>query len=801
MVEKNDYLSYFLNDLYDDEIINAKFHGFQNRLYHSILKGKSTIQGNRIINGDVFDIKRNEGLNKKYGLPDKSCSLHLNFCLIPFYSQNEFIEKYGFETVFSSLNILTDDTIFPSNIEFFINEAYIYEIKIVVRENETILFIPTSETSGTITINSMEEILNNSGMGMWTIRIKPKSDYYFAYAARVNIFTGTKIYLNSLTNSKLYNTETKSDYWTLYMSFDPESVNLMTATTVTLHEDEKGNTYFEVPENFKNFIYNHINMIKCFIVNECDCCGNGIYKVSNDTNPIFQIPYKKNPIPLNNIIVWEYDTETNRKIHPLETLAIITYPNIYDFSGMFESFYFWELYDNSKRLVVDSDLNSIVLVGNYDLGSRYDLYLEWVEPMNSISAFDTPIQDYMDFYNIGNINGYMTMKLNKTAHPIVLNYEPIDSQCFTSEDYFKSEFHGDYRAWRLHHFINILNDNPNRFDEYFHRMYDKTKCFITRSYTYKSHHHIYERSILTNRDHVNDATDEVLTFSEPTTYMRFHDANDTKKYCNLFINGILRSITHVTKYGHTLYIYFPTSYIANHETIHIDVNLSRDPSEMESEVFYLGKEKPIFDFEDASFKRKNCISNLLITEYTTNRPVKFGKDFELELKVDLIRLKYDGIDKIDTISGLDSDVDLYESTLELFVPVGHDAFVLDKSDIHVTIPPINNIDTFSFKKINLENLVIKRTTAENRYRITTTDFYYKWEITLTEDIIYTNSVFYIKKIPYIMDDFKDSEAPHKFACYINGKRVNIITINNHDTSDHYEVYVPIILHAGVNIYS
>ena len=40
MVVKNDYDSYFFNNLYNDELIGDKLAAFQNRLYNPILKGK-----------------------------------------------------------------------------------------------------------------------------------------------------------------------------------------------------------------------------------------------------------------------------------------------------------------------------------------------------------------------------------------------------------------------------------------------------------------------------------------------------------------------------------------------------------------------------------------------------------------------------------------------------------------------------------------------------------------------------------------------------------------------------------------
>ena len=86
MVVKNDYDSYFFNNLYNDELIGGKLAAFQNRLYNPILKGKEWIQNNRIINGDIFDVKINQDLNMSPG----KIGAHTAHAVFDFF--NEIIE-------------------------------------------------------------------------------------------------------------------------------------------------------------------------------------------------------------------------------------------------------------------------------------------------------------------------------------------------------------------------------------------------------------------------------------------------------------------------------------------------------------------------------------------------------------------------------------------------------------------------------------------------------------------------------------------------------------------------------------
>jgi hypothetical protein len=102
MVTKNDYDSYFFNNLYNDELIGDKLAAFQNRLYNNILSGKEWIQNNRIINGDLDDVKIDQALNKEFNMPEGTYSLHLNTNIIPFYSEKAFFDKHKYGEVISS---------------------------------------------------------------------------------------------------------------------------------------------------------------------------------------------------------------------------------------------------------------------------------------------------------------------------------------------------------------------------------------------------------------------------------------------------------------------------------------------------------------------------------------------------------------------------------------------------------------------------------------------------------------------------------------------------------------------------
>lgn len=741
----DDFIAYFLNDLYDDDIIERKYHDFQNRLYNGIMNGKGYIQNNRIINGNTAEIRINNVVNQRFRMPRGTYSLLLNFCLIPFYSHNKFMRKYGFEKVISSLSILNDITVFPSYVSFFINDTMIHEFKVVIRENETYLFFPTTDgVSGEFVSETLQRLLSSSSEleTSWTIRIKPRSDFYETYMARVNLFHGNKIYLKSFTTKKRYPRPTKNNFWTLYMTHDPKSSNAMTATSAVLKEDAEGE-YFEIPEEFKNYIYSKVNVVKCFVMNDADYKGSGTYTSSPNVDAVFQIPYEKNPIPIRNIFVWEYDASTGRKLHPMETSAVVTYPNIYNFSEMFSENYFMELYDRSRRLVIDASGDTIVLKGKYDIDTTFDLFFEWEEPMYDCSAFDTPIQSYMDFY--GDL--YPSMKLTNSAHYNVLSYEPLDMDVLSLENFLTGPniFGTDYRGWRLRNFIYILYDNPTRFNEYFHAIYDRTKRFINRSYNYQTSPHIYNRSITSNRHQVKEEDEVLINFSEPHSYVEIYDATVDQKFCDLYIDGLLKQPTHVTKWGHTLYIYFPKRWIANHEPIHIELHLSRDWHDMEKKPIIFDKDHTEIDFEDLGFENEMCLADIFLQEkYYTMTKYEFENYFKLSLKTNLIEKKYNGFTQNSESSVNNTDTVLYTAAKELFVPGRYDAFVLGSKFETTDCEAILSSNMKNYKKINMGNLLLSAKPEfpdwyEN-LTIRTCDFFFHWIYTITSDMISTKEI-------------------------------------------------------------
>lgn len=711
MVAKNDYSRYFFNSLYDDELISNKIADYQNHMYDPILRGKSWIQNNRIINGDITDIQVNQELNLRYGMPMDTFSIFLNINIVPFYSEKEFYFRYGYEKPITTSQIMDDDKTFSKYMYFFMSGYLIHDVEIVViKGGHTIIFIHPTEgdKTGKIHKKDLNEIMTGDDEdGLWTIMFSTRSDVYKVKQQRSTLFTDNKIYLKHIPVYKKYNKPNKNNCYTLYITSFASSYNIMSACSVTVGKDEKGE-YFLVPKEFKDYIYKRTNLMFCMIFNEPDCSGSGIYVDTKGDKPIFQIPYKKNPIPIKNILIWQYDSENHRKIHPLEVDVSIKYPNIYDFSRMIEASYYTYLCDKSKAFIVDKNDKYIILRGENE-DPNYDLYIEWIEPKEDCMLFNSYIQDYIDYYP-----NYCDQVVNDTLpKEFTTNFDPITPIGLGAFDYYKSKYYGDYRAWRLSVLSKILHNNPKKYDLFYHEIYTNIRNYLTRCYTYKDQKDIYDRSIDNNYDQCINDKESRISFDTPHTYLHIQDNQTDLKPMNVFIGGKLSALTFAMKRGNTTYAYIDRTYIEDHQSIQLDLEIINKSIE----TAWLTLNNSGVDLASLNFRENHSLSNLILFDEDGNYISK--EDFTFQAQ--MVEEEFSYTNKSENLdSAYNEEIDFYTRDGELFVPAGSDGLIVQKHKISIDIKvPESSKDT----KFN--NMILKPKSGKyngNKIGISTTDF-------------------------------------------------------------------------------
>lgn len=727
MVTKNDYDSYFFNSLYNDDLITELLDDYQNHLYDPIMRGKEWIQDNQIINGDAKDIRINQDLNMRFQMPKNAYSLFLNTNIVPFYSEKEFFYKYGYGQPIATTDIINDGKIFSRYIYFFVNGYLIHDVKFVVLKGGfSIIFITPIEGNKIGDLNEVDfnrTYDENFTDNIWTIRFGPRSDLYTVRKQRALLFKDNKIYLSSFATKYKYYKPTQKNAWTAYMTAFNGSYNIMTACNVVVKKDNTGE-YFEIPKEFKDYIYTNISMVKCIIVNEPTCGGSGVYINSSETSAIFQIPFEKNPIPIRNLLIWQYDAEKKRKLHPLTPHVTHYYPNIYDFEQMILDSYYVFLRENTKRYVVDKD-EKYVLV-QPEGGERYhDLYIEWLEPIDDVMEYNSYIQDYIDCYQIQ----YTEMVINDTLPDEFFRFTPEKPIKLGAFDYFHSEFYGDYRAWRLHGLIEVLKNNPRRYDEFYHIIYSDVRKWLHRDYNYKTHPHIFNRSITTNRDQCNESQELLMNFEKPHSYVRFYDHRDKVYPVNLLVDGKMSKVTYTMKFGSTVYVYFDKELIKNRENIQVEMELMNERTES-GQIEFNGSGSAT-DLELAGFKEEHSLSDLIFYDEEGNYIP--NDDFEYIGQIETVDMVYGESDAKDFSSRF--KLTLHDKDHNLIVPKDADCIILRCDEVE---HPIGN--SHQTKKIYLDNVKIKpKKEVASKYvgtkmNIATADFYQEKIFILTDDM-------------------------------------------------------------------
>lgn len=771
MVVKNNYCHYFFNSLYDDEIISNKLADYQNHMYDPILRGKSWIQNNCIINGGIKDIQVNQKLNKHFNMPLNTYSIFLNVNIIPIYSEKEFCFKYGYETLITSSQIIEDDKIFSKYIYFFIGGYLIHDVKFVVKDGHTIIFIPLDNNNEkNVNGKDFESILSGDNEdGLWTIMFSTRSDVYKVKQQRALLFNDNKIYLSSVSNYKKYHKPNKNNCYTLYVSSFPSSYNIMSACSVTVGNDEKGE-YFLVPQEFKDYIYTKTNIVYCMIFNEPDCSGSGIYANTEGDRPIFQIPYKKNPIPINNLLIWRYDSKTHRKIHPVEQDVAIHYPNTYDFSKMIESSYYEYLRKKSSVFTYGKNAESDVLDGD-DTESNHDLYIEWVEPKQDCMVFNSYIQDYIDYdqdYCAKMVNNTLPAEFTEKFDPV----KPIPLGAF---DYYNSEYYDDYRGWKLDALSKILHNNPKKYDLLYHEVYANIRNYLTRCYNYENEQDIYNRSMNNNYIHCIKDSQNRMTFTKPHTYIHVFDYQEVQKPMNIFIGGRLITATHVLRRGDEIYAYIDRDYIKDHESIQLDLELLH--KDIENFVLPIDSKGDAIDLGSLGFKEKHALTDIILYDEDGNYISK--DDFGFQGQVESFDYIFN--DKDDDIYNTHSE-DTYFITKEeeIFVPKGSERLIVKHQKFIFDLENTN-----STKGTDLGKIIIIPNNPEYYGReigISTTDFSVRKTIIFTDnasesqsetdsvEIVVLHPSEEVYDVPF--ESFIGKPNSNRFKVYVDGKIVS-----------------------------
>jgi hypothetical protein len=543
---KNDNQLYFFNDQYDDFTISNFLTRLNHKLYSTSLRQQDIIQDNGVYFGHMSEFKVDTDINRSYQFPSGTYTTIIKHSLIPLYREKAFIKKYGYNKPIALTTIIKDNKVFTkSPILGIDNYVLMVACLVINRDTITIAIKPTSADG--ISANLMNTYISNNSP--WSISFNHKSDYYYGYKTRDILFTNNTISVNNFTDKVVYNKPDKTNNYDVYLSASSTEPNLLAhsyATTIV----QNSVLYFQVDTAFKNTIYQTVQSIKAYVINNYRKNGSGKFIYDGSNIPIIKIPFETNPINVDNINVWKYDSIHGILQYRVSNNIDSYYPNVYDLRQM---------WDGSSSL-----------------------YIEWYECNPTGVVFDNNFKDYIDCYD----DTYALQMINKTAPSDILNYSPLSEFKYDYDDYKGSEYYGDIRAYKLSKLIGLLEDNPMRYIEFTKFLYNDIRKKSTFNLNITTSPLIYSRSVLSNANECDNDPSLLHTFVEAQSYIKLYNPETINRSVYIYIDGKRIPVTYSFNIGYVTYVYFAKRYITNQSKIILDVSRISDLDAQKSGNIY-----------------------------------------------------------------------------------------------------------------------------------------------------------------------------------------------------------------------
>ena len=241
-------------------------------------------------------------------------------------------------------------------------------------------------------------------------------------------------------------------------------------------------------------------------------------------------------------------------------------------------------------------------------------------------------------------------------------------------------------------------------------------------------------------------------------------------------------------YGSDMYIYFPTSYITNHEVIQIDIGL--DVNLPNEDIRFKLDSDNKHSFSNTRFLREHTISDLIFYDYNTQEIIPLDK-ISLYIAIKKRELQFNGTDMIDSFSMVDTEEELFESNLLLFVPTDVDYIVLHEESIN------HEISQFDLhKEIDLQaiSIAISDSAYQKKYAcMATTNFYQIYTSYIDHDHIITDSDRILYENEILQFNTRNTEY-----IVVQGDAIDLPTFRGKPDASRIRVYVNGLLQSTKN---
>jgi hypothetical protein len=327
------------------------------------------------------------------------------------YKRSSFFNKE-----ISAFDVAKNPDIFSSTFLTFIDGKFVDSVKIIPREDKTLLVISIKESMNPtgVPLDYFNEMMSKNAK--ITVFFMPNCAYG-VYTTNINVL---KKYQDKLALSR-FNIANNLDTDTKYITFINTNDLLFTSViTDTTNSNEMLRFY----NNTSNTITNKIIHLNIFgfrnLLDQIEISG---------TQKFFKLPIKNMPIPKEAIMIFRNDVNGVKTFAHDITLNQY-YPNVYEIVGN----------TNNDNLT----LYVFYFEDTTNLPLKYK---------NDLEVYLNTVGDILSKYEDGSIN------------PIIKNYQPTDV-IYSIEDYKNSSHYPNHFNYKVYKFNSLIDSNPEIFKEY-----------------------------------------------------------------------------------------------------------------------------------------------------------------------------------------------------------------------------------------------------------------------------------------------------------------------------------------------
>lgn len=719
---------YYWNNAYNPSLVRYRMHEDKNKMWHRSKEVQKVTANIKPVYGKLSDFKVDYAFNKDFGL----CPITMTYCInkdiYPSFHKEDFMRKYNFGTPISLQTIMNDNHTFSHRILCYLGKYLFMGIKLIALPNGTVICIEINTETG-ISKDIWKKLVVEDNK--FCLMFDCKSESYYAELKRDDIFNDDYIKLSKFTCiSNDISRKNMVNYYHIFATANEDESNLLMGTYGYFVKHDTFGQCFQISPEFKSFIASNTrDSIKLWVFNEYNISGAFRYDEGLSKLPYIHMDNVKDISSEDNIFVYEFDPNTNTIGSRINIHCEILYPNIMKFDlDPFNT-------DNPRHVFVEYH-EEIVNSSLSDFDDAWSIYIDVV-------GQDKLIMDYW----------------SNSLHPALKNYKPLETFEYDYDDFVRSKFYKDVRAYDLSKLILLDTTNPWLFNAYTRMQHEFVRVFKTMSINpedvkmYKDTRDEMDTSIVTGFPQMT------LYFTEPMMYVMYSNSENYKKHTELFIGG--KRIMHHTieTNGHASFVFFKPEYV--HEGDEVTLVVCRYPFIEKHEVTTEFPDRHEFiPFPNPEIFGNISISNIIYWDpYTKEWIYPNDMDYNIVVDSDIINNPYTSDD---VVIGVTNKSYLLTHQIEYYSTIYKENILLDKDK--QVIPPIQDFDYSSSKK-EIDSSRLEVSIKDEKYILK--------EIGVTN----TNNS-HIGRIPDCSDDkddhliifhgWKEDPSPSRFRAYHNG---------------------------------